>query len=317
MHSLLDADHQRWGRRCLAFGAALVLLALPVDVDAKPGYRVHPGGIELILPVENRGGRVIAVLADNRQHVRLRVEESSSGIEYSIKGRVSGHRIEADYGALGRIDVRLQFARYGPGVLRRPHCKGRDPIEAEGTYRGMIELSGADGIAEVAVKRGHFYFERHFRQVCKRQPPTFKPGLYPKLRRKSEEGVLAVRGKGEGRTVRLDAIIFALRRNPARAAGALRAEVHERREAVRVTRWTGGSFDPDSFVMSKRGKEPETLEVEPPEPFAGSALFSRNPGSPSSWTGDLSVDLPGAEEIPLTGAGFYAVLCRGSINSFL
>jgi len=63
--------------------------------------------------------------------------------------------------------------------------------------------------------------------------------------------------------------------------------------------------------MSRRDKEPETVEVEPPESFIGRALYSYSLGS-QSWTGDLSIDLPGAGGIPLTGPNFRVTLCRGS-----
>ena len=295
---------------------ALVALALPVNADAKTGYKVHPASTELILPVEAKGGRIISVSANSRQRVQLTVERPSSTIEYSTKGRVSSRRIEADFGALGRIDVRLDVVRFGPGVLRREHCKGHDPIEGEGTYSGAIEFSQEAGVPEVSIKRGRVYFERRFRQVCKRRSPRYKPGPFPKLKRKLEEGDLAVRGKGDGRTVRLDATIFAFRRNPAQSGGTLRATVYERREGVRIARWRGEFFD-DSFAMSKRGTKPETVRVELPEPFAGRALYSRSPGSPPSWTGDLSVDLPGADGISLAGPGFSATLCRGKVDSCL
>jgi len=301
----------------LVVAAVLVALALPASVDAKSGYVVHRGDIELILPVERRAGMVISVSANGRQRVQFTVEGPSSAIEYSTKGRVSSRRIEADFGTLGRIDVRLQLARSGPGVFRRPHCNGHDPVEGEGVYRGMIELSGQDGVPEVSAKQGHFYFERRFRRACKRHREKSKPSLFPRLKRKTEEGILAVRGKGEGRTVRLEARILAFRRNPTRSGGGVRVEVYERHEAVRITRWTGGPFGRDAFIMSRRGKEPETVEVELPEPFVGRALYSGGPSSPSSWTGDLSVDLPGVDDVLLTGAGFSAVLCRGNVDSCL
>ena len=312
----------RWGRQqqCrirLIFAAVLVVLALPAGADAKPGYKVHPGSTELILPVEKGGGHVVSVSANDRQRVQFEVEGPSSTIEYSTKGRVSSRRIEADFGALGRIDVRLHLVRFGSDPPRTGRCKGRGPLYGAGTYRGTIEFSHQGGVPKVSTKLGRVHFERLFRQVCKRRRPKFKPGLYPKLKRKTEEGILTVRGKGEGRTVRLWATIFALRRSPAYSGGTCGATVYERREGVRITRRTGGFFYHNSFVMSRRGKKPETVEVVPPKPFAGRALYSRSPGFAPSWTGDLSVDLPGVEGIPLTGPGFSAVLCRGRVDSCL
>jgi hypothetical protein len=309
----------RWGqprRRRVRLISAIILivLALPAGADAKQGYKVHPGSTELILPVETRGAQVISVSATDRQRVRFEVEGPSSTTEYSTKGRVSSRRIEADFGALGRIDVRLDLIRFGSDPFRKGRCKGRGPLYGEGTYRGTIEFSHEGGVPEVSTKRGRVHFERLFKQVCKRRRPRFKPGPYPKLKRKIEEGTLTVRGKGEGRTVRLSATIFAFRRHPAQSGGTLRVTVYERREGVRIARWRGYFFD-DSFVMSKRGRKPETVKVKLPEPYAGRALYSRNPGSPPSWTGDLSIDLPGADGIALTGPGFSADLCRGRIDS--
>lgn len=285
--------------------------------DAKSGNKVHPGGVELILPVERTGGYVISVSADGRQRVRFTVEGPSSAIEYSAKGHVSDRHIEADFGDLGRINVRLHLVRQPSGPPHTGRCKGRAPLYKNGVYRGVIDLSRKPGVPKVAAKRGQTYFERRFRQVCKRRRLQPKPDLYPKLTRKEEEGVLIVHGKGEGRTVRLWATIFALRRRPVYSGGTSGAAAYERRERVRITRRTGGFFFHNSFVMSRRGAMPETINVKPPKPFAGRALYSHSRGFPPIWTGDLSVDLPGAVGIPLTGPGFSAALCRGKVDSCL
>lgn len=188
-------------------------------------------------------------------------------------------------------------------------------MEGEGAYGGTIEFSQEVDVPEVAVHRGRFYLERRFRQVCKRRRARPKPGPFEKLKRKEEEGVLTVRGKVERRTVRMDATVFAFRRSPGHSGGTLRATAYERRERVRITRWTGGFFFHNSLVMSKRGKEPETMEVELPKPFSGRALYSRSLDVSSSWTGDLRADLPGAADVLLTGPGISAVLCRGRVDS--
>jgi hypothetical protein len=99
-------------RQCcvyLVFAMVPLVLALPASVNAKPGYKVLPGGMELILPVEQRGGYVISVSANDRQRVDFAVDRPSSTIKYSTRGRVSSRRIEANFGALGRIDVRLSY----------------------------------------------------------------------------------------------------------------------------------------------------------------------------------------------------------------
>jgi hypothetical protein len=133
-----------------------------------------------------------------------------------------------------------------------------------------------------------------------------------KLKRKVEVGFLTASGKGGGRTVLLEALSFALRRDLARSVTRLAVTVYERSSRVRIARRINVPVDNDSFAMSVRGKFPETVEIEPPAPFAGSALYSRSPGISPSWTGDLTVDFPTTEGIPLTSPGFSTVFCRGS-----
>lgn len=320
--SLAGSDgvsRSRHQQRCvrLIFVILLASLVLPASLNAKPGYRVHPGGVELTLPIERRGIYLTSVSANDRQRVQLTVERPSSTTEYSTKGRVSSRRIEADFGALGRVDVRLDLVRFRSAPSRKGRCRGPGPLYGLGTYRGMIEVAHRVGVPEVSIRRGRVYFERLFRQVCKRRSPRFKPGSFPKLKRQIEEGVLTVHGKGGGRTVRMEATIFAFRRNPAQSGGMVSTRVYERHEGVRITRWTGDFFDRGSFVMSKRGKTPETIDVALPEPFAGRALYLRSSGFPPSWAGNLSIDLPGANGIPLVGPGFSATLCRARVDGCL
>lgn len=295
--------------------AVLVGLLLPIHADAKPGYEEHPGRSVLILPVAKRGGYVISASANHRQSVQLEVSGPSSGIEYSATGSVSRRRIEADFGDLGKIDIGLNVVRVASDPFRKGRCKGRGSRYGQGTFRGTIRVSSQESVPEISVDRGRFYLERHFRSICRPEPQVYRRG--GKFKRALEEGILEVRGKSQGRTVHFGAGIFALRRNPARSGGIVRATAYERREGVRITRWATRFFERDSFVMSRRGREPETIEVELPGPFAGYAFYSRSRGSRPSWTGDLSIDLPGADDIFLTGPRFSAILCRGRVDSCL
>jgi len=90
--------------------------------------------------------------------------------------------------------------------------------------------------------------------------------------------------------------------------------VYERFHGVRIARWRSAAFE-NSFTMSRRGANLETIEVELPPPFTGRAFYARRPGSPPEWTGNLSVDLPGAVGVSLNGPDFSASLCRGKVDS--
>jgi hypothetical protein len=172
-------------------------------------------------------------------------------------------------------------------------------------------------VPNVFVDHGYVHLKRRFRQVCKRHPPKPKPDTENKPRRKAEVALLKVSSKGGGQTVFLEAIDFLSPQNPVHSRGSLAIGVYERHEEVRIARKLSTMIDHDSFTLSGPYAIPETIAITLPEPFAGNALYSHRPGSPSSWTGDLSVGLPGGNRVPLTGPGFSAVLCRGSLTSRL
>jgi hypothetical protein len=295
---------------------ALAALALPAAAAAIPGYEVHPASTELFFEPEAKGAYEFVVEANDQQRVLLAVETGLfTATEYSTQGHVSSKRIEAAFGDLGHIDIKIRLA---PGKAQhyppRKGCRGRGSTYIPGTFRGAVEYSGEGDVPAVSMPHGEIDFIRHFKRVCK--SPLLAAGQGKKKGKKRkpkiEVGDLAVSGQGEGRTVILEALNFASKQHPARSFGLLFAADYERREKVRIERSTLGFFGPESFRVSKRGNKPETVRVEPPEPFAGSALYSHSPGSPPTWTGDLRIDLPGAVNIPLAGPSLKAAFCRGS-----
>jgi hypothetical protein len=317
-HPLLGPGHIRPGQQqCIAIiivAAAFAFLTLPVSATARPGYEVHSGGIKIVLPVQQRDNYVISVSVHEQQRVKFVVESSYSTTEYTTEGRVTGQRIEATFGTLGRIDVGFNLVSRQTDPSFKARCRGRAPLYREGSYRGAIELAHWEGVPKVSTARGRVYFTRYFRKVCKKREHSQAEAIgKSKLRRKIEAGLLMARGKGEGRTVILGALNFAFRKNPVRSGGQLAVEIYERHEGVLITRTANTSIDHNSFAMTGPGEVPEVIEVELAAPFAGRALYSRIPGLSPSWTGDLSINLPGADRVPLTGPGFSAFLCRSSV----
>lgn len=293
--------------------AVSILSTSPTGADARPGYEVRPAGVKLVLSGGRRGGYLISVSANEWHRLQFRLGRPSATVEYSTEGHISNRRVQATFGAIGRVNVELDITRHRANPRLKEPCKGRGARYQEGTYRGEIKFPRQGNVPGISISQGRVYIKRRFRRVCKRQRLHFRLGGKAKLKRRIEAGILTVRGNSEGHTVLLEALDFAARQNPSRSGGRLAVEVYERREGVRIARGTNLLIDSTSFVMSKRGQTPETVEVEPPEPFAGSALYSSSSSSSPSWAGDLSVNLPGADSIiPLTGLGFSVALCRNS-----
>jgi hypothetical protein len=298
----------------LAAGVAALVLPATAAAAARPGYEVRPANSELFAALE-AGGYRFYVEANDRQRVLLEVDEGLfTWTDYSTHGSVSGKRIDADFGDLGHVDIEVNLAagqsqRYPP----RKGCRGRGSVEVPGTFRGTIEYFGEGDIPPLSVTHGEIDLIRRFKAVC--ESPLLATGQSrekkgEKHKPKPDLSYLSVSGKGEGRTVDLEAIDFASRKRPAHSFGLLFAGDYERREAVRIARRTLTFFGSESFRVRRRGKQPETVWIKPPEPFAGSALYSHVPGPSPDWTGNLSVDLPGAE-VPLVGPAFEAEFCRG------
>lgn len=85
------------------------------------------------------------------------------------------------------------------------------------------------------------------------------------------------------------------------------AGTKEHRGAVRIARFT--FVDARARAFTVRPSLAAAL-VRPPKPFSGKASFARGADDSISWTGTLSVTLPGAGTVPLTGAAFTADLAK-------
>ncbi|HEY5710099.1 MAG TPA: hypothetical protein VIS51_11990 [Solirubrobacterales bacterium] len=62
-------------------------------------------------------------------------------------------------------------------------------------------------------------------------------------------------------------------------------------------------------VSTFRDAHPEHLTASPPPPFTGTGTLARTPESVFTWEGDLSVQFPGLDPIPLAGPSFEPGYC--------
>lgn len=80
----------------------------------------------------------------------------------------------------------------------------------------------------------------------------------------------------------------------------------ERRGHMSIFRDVFAEAAPASFVFAR---DLSSATVQPPLPFQGEASFQRAPSGPA-WSGSLSVDFPGREDVQLAGPRFTAHLAR-------
>lgn len=85
------------------------------------------------------------------------------------------------------------------------------------------------------------------------------------------------------------------------------AEIGERRGRMRIRRTVFEFAGAENFKFDESLTE---ATVTPPAPFAGMGRFERTAGGTGSWSGSLSVVLPGTKRISLTPPRFGARLYR-------
>jgi hypothetical protein len=158
-------------------------------------------------------------------------------------------------------------------------------------FRGSFEFHGEEGYTDAVTSAPHEYTALFPRLVC----PGRGSG---EIRGGSLPGARLLLRQHDGSTARR------LQANRNHPGGRTRVEVHlrEKRGAIAISReiilWSG----PTAFGFDRNLR---SATLSPPAPFSGRASFQR---AGAAWGGDLSVDLPGRSDVPLTDSGIAATL---------
>ncbi len=216
-------------------------------------------------------------------------------VSYAAPATVSRTTLEADLGKLGRISVtRVPTGRMKtvPQGCKRGSTKR---VEAE-RYEGTIEFHGEEGFAEVNATSVPLESLRPCGNTDERGGTRDESKILPGARLDVEKRVLD--------KYRLE--FTAVQRRPG-ARTRVSVEVEEHRGEIEIHRatWTWG--DPGALRFHPRLR---TATVRLPAPFSGHGSFHADAPRPGRWTGNLTVDLPGRANVPVTGPGFSADLER-------
>lgn len=269
--------------------AGVAALGLLGAAGAPAAARAATAPFPVAVEFELRGSKGYDI--DGYVFGSVAVIEASSGqvaAEYVVKGRRAGGRFVARFGSLGRLSLRFQPA----------NARERCALFQRGTLRGAIEFAGERGYTEVDARAAPGFAFAFPSGDCLAAAAATSPGtihthLHAVAKRPDGAASISVfRALGFGRAFVLASLV-------------------ERRGAMTVTRYAfslvGGG---NAFVSSGPAKHPAIAYLEPPKPFAGSALFEETGESAASWTGSLSAWMPGAGRVPLAGPRFSSNLCR-------
>jgi len=300
-----------------ATAVALALVALccfPAGAVAKAGHD-RPIQRWIDIHFEGSNGYAIHISVNPRQHLIMDVTKEDQATKEKFSAEYMTHdtlaatgQVKAKLLGLGSVAVRF----HPRGKVRHPTvpgCGRGHPTLQPGVVRGTIKFAGEGGYTQVKVHEAEAAIEEPVIWYC-RYGSDFEPN--PQER----EWVSNFSAEAPG------AYFLARKYRP----GVI--------EGGQVLYWveTGEAFESVSDSASRpvrlviyrslrvpapastfQDAHPEHLTVTPPPPFSGTAALARTPESVFTWEGDLAVQFPGLDPIPLAGPSVGSHYClRGS-----
>lgn len=278
----------------------LVLVAMPAGAAAKPGFSVigPQRWSEFALPATNGYRiRVSAIPATKKRLPNVFIS-ASKGQRYEVEYLAPGLStekgvIKAKLPGVGRIAVRFNQLK----VNREPvagNCKGRAGIIRHGIFVGTIELHGEHGYTSVGRHSAPGEIRQSFRQVCDQR----EPGHEGTGNDDSPHLKTLLAGREGRRALSFSVSRFNFGPRFGGPSVSFSASSSMQRHGFFVFASVSAEGEPATFLTPDPAGALEDASVTPPAPFHGSATFHLDSPSSSSWTGALSVELPGVGKCP-------------------
>jgi hypothetical protein len=333
----------RAGKKRRRTGAAIALCALALASSLLSGSAVaaseakHTGGFEvekrslrLELSLDPSNGYEGFIATTGHRRVMLALTKGDALFIATTSGRVNRRGIEAEFGDLGEVSVRFEGKRapwrwsnpFLPRDLPQRKCRGRAPVIEAGMFRGEVRFEGENGFTKIGAQAVPGTVERHYRRVC--AGSAKRPSLSAILERifgKLQLTLLRAVAHRDGAMISFEASASELGSAFGLDTGELSysfaASTVEREDGMRIIRGFNGEGEKGSFDATGKKAKRATATVAPPKPFAGTASYLKQKGEPTSWSGPLTVRLPGTGLLELTGPEFETALCHISLRAVI
>jgi hypothetical protein len=263
--------------------------AIPPAKTFRSGLRLEArGGYEV--EVTTSGSAVFLIVSRGRFGKRF------VGTAYLTRGLSAPERMQATFGKFGRVSMRFRESPNKTWIGKRRNCRNKQRfVKRRGVFVGKLRFEGEGGYIKLNVRRAKgsvVTVARKCLRQRRRQFPVAQESNH--LSRLSLLIALARDGVdftgflvAEGRRT-----MFLATHEEARPKLALLriAQVRNRMNALR----------PNETLTRAR--------VSAPAPFHGAGRYKAAPDGTVTWSGNLSVNFPGAPRFPLTGPGFETLL---------
>ncbi|HET8955722.1 MAG TPA: hypothetical protein VFN18_08705 [Solirubrobacterales bacterium] len=224
--------------------------------------------------------------------------------------------VRAVFPSLGRVSLHFKPSGKRRSHLQRGRCHGKPQVTEYGTFRGKVALKGEGGYFEITTRSVGGALTQVPRSVCDGEADrdedidprwdyvaprfgfNFSPG----------RGSIALLYAAE-RTARRTIGIRVAHGAGASAGAEVDVRVLELSHGMAIGRSVFGNQEaPGTFTTSMPGEHPASATLKPPAPFQGEGVYLESSPTTHSWTGDLTVSLPGSD-VSLTGPRFKTSLC--------
>lgn len=278
---------------------AVLALCLLVPASASAAGEEFEGVVSAFTLKGSHGYRLLVIAssehADGRGELVIFSGGPGGGVSYFTTATVKETGIEADLGALGKIDV--DYVSTGGRERVRSRCGGDSAVFPRAGYAGAIEFHGEEGYTEVSTEQVRIDNSLFIDLVC---GETFELRAWgPDL--SGAQFLAHARGRGS--------LSLELNKNRPGVRTTFGAEIAEKRDGISIRRSVGGTVGAGAFLY---GPDLRTARLDLPSPFAGHAAFHRNAKRANRLTGNLTVDFPGHSEVPLTGTAFKTSLVHSN-----
>lgn len=275
--------------------ADLLDAAVGAPVAQEPGFHTGfgidpPGPYEVRVRTDGAAVVVSVIRGDRRKRFAV--------TNYLARGVARPERLQATFGKLGSISMRFRESRQRPWFGKRRRCRGADRfVVRRGVFVGSFRFRGEGGYLTVRAHRAKGSISS-VAAKCQRQGHRRRERS-SSIFEDSISGLLATDRAGVAATV-FAAISF-------RGRLIHLAQREENRGRLAILRIA---------VLSGRGELPlneaaTAGNFSPAAPFHGNGRYRAAPDGSASWSGNLSVDFPGAPRFPLTGPDYETFLEAG------
>lgn len=221
-------------------------------------------------------------------------KKQRSTTAYIARGVARPERLQATFGKFGRVKMRFR-----PSRNREPRRRcsfGRVLIRQQGLFLGELSFRGEGDYISVRLHRAKGSILRLGKRCHVHRRHRFDPSDLDFLFQRPEAVMLTVSREGVDSTA-----VLAIAAKQSSAFAALHDESRGKLAIVRLAEvHKPGKLSFNEALTSGR--------LTAPNPFRGTGRYRALPDGSQTWSGNLTVNFPGAPRFPLTGPNFETLL---------